>query len=142
MNLASCSSTRWAFGPGSSVTNSGSFHSDLDRELTEDFVLDSGAVIMSSSLKKSGQRLGGACRRATNSAVKQNYRIFTTRRGLLINAVKIGTSFSGRKIAGKELEIIGHLRFQRTLPSRESSRIIPRLSSSLRMRSAVAKSRV
>jgi hypothetical protein len=67
---------------------------------------------------------------------------FHYKEGLLIYAVKIGASFSWRKIAGKELEVVGHLRFQRTLPSRESSRIIPRFSSSLRMRSAVAKSRV
>src|SRR5579864_88892 len=37
--------------------------------------------------------------------------------------------------------IVIHLRFQRTLPSLLSSRIIPRSASSLRMRSEVAKSR-
>ena len=34
-----------------------------------------------------------------------------------------------------------HLRFQRTLPSFESSRIIPRSANSLRIRSDAAKSR-
>src|SRR5579864_6231409 len=38
-------------------------------------------------------------------------------------------------------EIVIHLRFQRTLPSLLSSRIIPRSASSLRMRSEEAKSR-
>src|ERR1700682_98038 len=63
------------------------------------------------------------------------------RRGLLINAVKIGARFRRGEAAGQKLEIAGHLRFQRTLPSRESSRIIPRSARFWLMRSEAAKSR-
>src|SRR5216684_5236243 len=61
----------------------------------------------------------------------------------LIDAVEARTFFGRNKTAGDFDGFADfHLRFQRTLPSFASSMIIPRSASSLRMRSAVAKSRV
>src|SRR5258708_5959717 len=60
----------------------------------------------------------------------------------LIDAVEARTFFGGNVTAG-DPDGFGelHLRFQRALPSFVSSITIPRSASSLRMRSAVAKSR-
>ena len=60
--------------------------------------------------------------------------------GDLIYAVEVRTYFGGRGVLALAVEVC-HLRFQRTLPSRESSRIIPRSARILRMRSEAAKSR-
>src|SRR5439155_24469490 len=64
------------------------------------------------------------------------------REGDLVYAVEVRTYFrgGGNRVVGMELGD-SHLRFQRTLPSRESSNSIPRSASSLRMRSDSAKSR-
>src|SRR2546422_3478629 len=64
------------------------------------------------------------------------------RREDLIDAVEARTFFGRNKTTG-DFDGFGdfHLRFQRTLPSFASSIIIPRSASSLRMRSAVTKSR-
>src|SRR5579863_8767557 len=60
----------------------------------------------------------------------------------LVDAEQIGTEFLRRGSARETMEVfVFHLRFQRTLPSRESSNSIPRSASSLRTRSAVVKSR-
>src|SRR5580704_392590 len=63
-------------------------------------------------------------------------------RDCLVYAEEVGTQLGGREIAGEPIEIREfHLRFQRTLPSFESSISIPRSASSLRMQSEAAKSR-
>src|SRR5207248_333528 len=68
------------------------------------------------------------------------------KRTWLVHAVELWP-LGGRRAAPHEegrtnLKIKAHLRFQRTLPSLASSISIPRSASSLRMRSAVAKSRL
>src|ERR1700739_1702325 len=137
MYLASYSITALAFGPGRDVLIRGN--------------LVSAAVIINSS-KFSGS-LG----------VNRNYSGRESRGGLrmerchnllrmsyLINAVETGTETGRAKFAGharphrdsvmfQKVEVL-HLRFQRTLPSFVSSKIIPRLRSSFRMRSDSAKS--
>src|SRR5207248_10124541 len=67
------------------------------------------------------------------------------KRTWLVHAVELWP-LGGRRAAPHEegrtnLKIKAHLRFQRTLPSLASSNIIPRSASSLRIRSAAAKSR-
>src|ERR1700682_1682484 len=60
----------------------------------------------------------------------------------LLNRQVSGTHIRGRTLGAKPLIIlVVHLRFQRTVPSLASSRIIPRSARSLRMRSLAATSR-
>src|SRR6267143_4299572 len=89
--------------------------------------------------------VSGYCRRAAAGQVGVRTPIrgcALPRREDLIDAVEAGTFF-GRNKTARDFDGFGdsHLRFQRTLPSFASSMIIPRSANSLRMRSAVAKSR-
>src|SRR5256885_13241990 len=132
MNLASRSTIFFALGPGRAVMSRG--------------VFVSVAVIMKSSKLLAnlliGQRLlwcrdRGADFFRARAGYSQGA---LPNRSLLIDAVEVGSNFGGRGVDAWAMEVC-HLRFQRTLPSRESSMIIPRSASSLRTRSPVAKSR-
>src|SRR5262249_38383229 len=122
----------FALGPGRAVISRG--------------VLSSVAVIMKSSKLLAnlliGQRLlWSSSRRADLGARRRTYPLCALPvGGLLVYAVEIWAYFGGRREVNWAV-VNRHFRFQRTLPSRESSRIIPRSASSLRTRSLVAKSR-
>src|SRR5882762_5210097 len=131
MNFASSSITLLACGPGSSMSSRGNF-------------VSVAVIIFLSSflIAMDGQRLlWEGCRRAGLRA-RTDWGCVLPRREDLIDAVEARTFFGRNKTAG-DFDGFGglHLRFQRTLPSFASSMIIPRSASSLRMRSAVAKSR-
>src|SRR6267378_2801084 len=131
MNFASSSITLLACGPGSSMSSRGNF-------------VSAAVIIFLSSfpIAMDGQRLmWEGCRRADLRA-HTDWGCALPRREDLIDAVEARTFFGRNKNAG-DFDGFGdfHLRFQRTLPSFASSMIIPRSASSLRMRSAVAKSR-
>src|SRR5580704_16363874 len=128
MNLASLSTTRVALGPGSAVTSFGS--------------LVSVVAIISSSWGKwsavnvEGYRKAGLCTYTNTECAP------CQERDCLVYAEEVGTQLGRGEIAGEPIVIREfHLRFQRTLPSFESSISIPRSASSLRMRSEAAKSR-
>src|SRR5580692_8054379 len=128
MNLASLSTTRLALGPGSAVTSFGSFVSVV-------------AIISSSSGKWSAVNVDelpqGRLYAYTNTQCAP-----CQERGCLVYAEEVGTQLGWGEIAGEPIVLrVFHLRFQRTLPSFESSMSIPRTASSLRMRSDSAKSR-
>src|SRR6267378_1204532 len=113
MNLASRSTIPLAFGPGRAVISRG--------------VFVSVAVIMKSSKLLIGQRLLWCrSRRADFFASGRTYPLCALPvGGDLIYAVEVRTYFGGRGVVALAVEVC-HLRFQRTLPSRESSRTIPR----------------
>src|SRR6266446_4822614 len=131
MNFASSSITLLAWGPGSSIRSRGNF-------------VSVAVIIFLSSflIAMDGQRLlWEGCRRA-GSGKRTDWVCALPGREDLIDAVEARTFF-GRNITARDSDGFGglHLRFQRTLPSFASSMIIPRSASSLRMRSAAAKSR-
>src|SRR5580693_270441 len=128
INWASLSTTRLALGPGSAVTSFGSFVSIV--------------VIISSSLGNGQRLIWMDYRKAGLCAYTNTWCTPCQERDCLVYAEEVGTQLGWGEIAGEPIVIrVFHLRFQRTLPSFESSMSIPRSASSLRMRSEAAKSR-
>src|SRR6267154_849428 len=139
MNLVSCSRTCFAFGPGSCVSRRGSFASC-------DFVsfnLVSGVAIISSSFKDGWRDCGwGRINLAIGSRHSGEWRsrgmaalcVYTRRvalgtaflKGDLIYAEEVWPEVGRRGNSSERVDVGDfHLRFQRTLPSLLSSRIIP-----------------
>src|SRR6266705_6004248 len=133
MNLASCSSTRFAFGPGSAVTSRGVFTSKVVG------ISSSSEEIMWLELIRN---YGRKSRRA-NGRIREWPA--GRKRIQLVYAEEFWPLGGRREMPGEmgdaNLKIKTHLRFQRTLASLVSLMIILRSSSFLRMRSDVAKSR-
>src|SRR5271154_5567881 len=128
MNLASLSTTRLALGPGSAVISFGNFDSVV-------------AIISSSWGKWSAVNVDGLPQ-SRLCAYTNTECAPCQEKDCLVYAEEIGTQLGWGEIAGAPIVIgVFHLRFQRTLPSFESSMSIPRSASSLRMRSDAAKSR-
>src|SRR5277367_5507592 len=115
MNFVSLSTTRLALGPGSAVTSLGSFVSVV-------------AIISSSWGKWSAVNVGRLPQGrfvCVHQYVKGKWTP-CQKRGLLVYAEEVGTQLGRGEIAREPIEIREfHLRFQRTLPSFESSISIP-----------------
>src|SRR5260370_41372521 len=118
MNFASLSTTRLALGPGKAVISLGSFVSIV-------------AIISSSWGKWSAVNVDGLPQ-SRFVRVHQYKCAPCQERDCLVYAEEVGTQLGRREIAWEPIETREfHLRFQRTLPSFESSISIPRSASSL-----------